>query len=137
MGFCYDAITKKLACDICGVANKVRKRKCPVGYCPSNALCPSCYAKNKSKFTIAHHADCVAGMARQRAKDAHEAAVLASGVGVRCAALNENGRVKVWFRYKDGKTEVRYMSADTYNSIGLGEVAGIKDFEEFGLVEDE
>lgn len=48
-----------LACDACGHVGGVRRRPCPVGYCPSFHGCAACYAKYRQDGTWAKaHAEC-------------------------------------------------------------------------------
>ena len=40
-----------LSCQQCFHVGGVRKRPCPVGYCPDAALCPVCYARERTRST--------------------------------------------------------------------------------------
>jgi hypothetical protein len=49
MGFSYSVNPRTgrqlLCCDYCG-STGARKHRCPYGYCPSTAMCPSCLSKH-------------------------------------------------------------------------------------------
>lgn len=58
-----------LSCDNCGEVGGVRKRRCPVNYCPAPALCSGCWRSLKADGSVARwHADCPAASARYRAE---------------------------------------------------------------------
>ena len=60
-----------LSCQQCFHVGGVRKRPCPVGYCPDAALCPVCYARERQDGTWAtHHADCPRAHAQYEAEQA-------------------------------------------------------------------
>ena len=58
--------------------------------------------------------------------------LLNEGHYVRTAAVNDNGRVKVWFRNKDRGEKQYHMKKDTYRSIPLLEPATIDDYKQQG-----
>ena len=65
----------RLCCDSCGQAGGVRRRRCPVGYCPSDALCATCYATFRSSGGWASaHAECPRRSAEYHAELAARAA---------------------------------------------------------------
>ena len=57
-----------LDCDACPTTGGVRKHRCPVGWCPSIALCTSCAKAVKADGRWANwHATCPASSARYHA----------------------------------------------------------------------
>ena len=121
MGYSYDS-QGRLCCDVCSNSGAVRKYRCPFGYCPAIALCPTCrktHAHYVSKKTHREH-----GCEEQsRIFDQHEqekAQMMASGKFVRCAALGHSDREnKVIFRGKDNEEKAYWMSPETYKAIPL------------------
>jgi hypothetical protein len=64
-----------LSCDACGHVGGVRKRRCPVGYCPAPALCGACNAKFRQDGSWARaHAECPRLHAEYVAEEAEKAA---------------------------------------------------------------
>lgn len=134
MGFIYEG--RKLVCDVCNAAG-ARKRKCPFGYCPSLAVCKTCWsgerfakgawkASHKKYGCDAKHAACVA-------KEAKERAMLAEGKLLRCSALGKNdGTVHVLFKDKDGKTTGFLMASATYDAFPLGTPTTPDDYAAVG-----
>lgn len=136
MGYSYTSVNGKcgrLCCDSCGSDEKVRKVKCPYGWCPAPALCPDCRHKHAHELTPAAHAQCKASVERSAALHERERQLLAAGIPVRCSALNagDNG-VHVLFRLADGKTLGYYMEDETYAAIPYYQPATPDDYLKFG-----
>ena len=131
MGFCYEG--KKLVCDNCGAAEgTTRKRKCPHNYCYPTALCKKCWSdpaiRAKDK---AHHInnDCAGKMQASRDHAAKEVAMREAGAFIRCSAMSaKDGRVHVIFRGNNSEIG-KYMAKETYDAIGLREIATPEDYE--------
>jgi len=121
MGYSY--CQGQLCCDHCdnyGPEHKVRRRKCPANWCQPPALCAACYRTMRLDGTWDRgHATCPASAAEYRERNAREQALLDAGHAVCKAALgfhDGTGRVKVWFRYRDGREELWVMDTKTYNN---------------------
>lgn len=71
-------------------------------------------------------------------KEDRHRALLSSGAHLRSSAISEDdGRVRVTFRNKDGNERSYYMSSETYRAIGLSEDATPDDYRKYGVVSDE
>jgi hypothetical protein len=82
MGYCFD-YRGRLACDGCGIAGGVRKRRCAykvdgVPYCPAPALCPDCY-KQHGGLRGVHGDECRDGAAQSQARADADKARIAAG----------------------------------------------------------
>jgi hypothetical protein len=111
MGYCYELRggRKLLVCEACEKADgTVRRKACPAGWCPADALCSGCRKDPAVKAKLAEgHAGCAEASARYRAEKAAEEALLAAGEYVLCArATVERGvSVKITFRNAAGDTK--------------------------------
>ena len=116
MGYSY-TMGGKLCCDVCGNAGKVRKIKCPAGYCQAIAQCPTCRKDTAIQARIAaSHKDCGRLHAEYMAELAERDAKLAAGLYVLASALSVNdGTVHVLFRNAAGKYQGYYMANSLYN----------------------
>jgi len=140
MGYSYDA-SGRLCCDVCDKSGGVRKYRCPFGYCPAIALCPTC--KETHPHYISKKAHREQGCEEQsRLFDQHEQEknqLIASGKFVRCAALKHYiagiDRDKVIFRGKDGAEQAYWMSPETYKAIPWFENATPEDYMKHGEVQ--
>ncbi len=136
MGYCYGYKSKKLVCDCCSTEG-ARKRKCPCGYCPATALCPTCYKAVKSDGRwVKAHENCQKGHDEFVARDNRELALLASGAYVRCSAMNAGNLVHVLFENKYGEVIGKYMRPETYSAIYLLEPATVEDYAKIGALMD-
>ena len=139
MGYCYNSASGRLACDACDTDEGVKKRRCPFGYCPADALCAACWTKNQDKLNkAAHRANgCERRHREYLAKQAHEAALLMTGHEIRWSALGDgNGSVHVLFRCGNGTTRGYYMAEATYDAIPLLVTATPDDYRKHGPLED-
>lgn len=142
MGYLYQG--RQLCCDHCGKVGGVRKVKCPFGYCPASALCPSCRKSpevKKKNDKEAHRAmGCEAGHLRWEARLAREKSLKEQGIHVRCAARNytcnhfsQGGDfgvaevVQVIFRNSSEEIGV-FMLTEQYRALPLGDVLTVQDF---------
>jgi hypothetical protein len=83
-----------LACDLCGNSGGVRKRSCPVGWCPPAALCVECNKGARQTGEWAKwHAGCPERSAAFKAQRAAEQAE--PDLWVRSASYAEDGTVRV------------------------------------------
>lgn len=154
MGYCYD-MRGRLVCDQCGDCGATRRRKCPSGYCPAAALCPTCNTqvrgeglpqKDGSRTTWKEiHKDCARRSAEYRAEEDKRRDLMAAGIPVRCSALgywDDSTRVRVLFAtgdYMDARRQQLYgydMMGATYDAIPLGTVATVDDYRKHGAVVD-
>lgn len=120
MGYCYQ--DGKLCCDACGAVGGVRKRRCPYGWCSAPAICRSCWQNGEREKCKSYHAElnCQDKSAQYAREKAEERALLNQGAWIRSAVVAEDGgRVKVWFRNKNGEELVQWMAPETYNALPL------------------
>ena len=129
MGYCYEG--NKLCCDKCGAAGYVRKRPCPSGYCQAMALCKTCNAEiRKDGRWKGAHAHCSVASAKYKAERALEQHLLDEGRWLRKAAVGtDDGRVKVWFRNKDGEEKLGFMHPQVYKALGYQDAKTWEDYE--------
>ena len=130
MGFRYS--NGKLCCDYCG-STGARKYKCPHGYCPPCAACPSCRKLHAKDFTKAGHEKCKTAHEEFIAEEQKRLAIIAGGGEVRCAALTHGDKVKVIFQAAARDTAY-FMDHNTYDAIPLLAIATPEDYSRFGTV---
>jgi hypothetical protein len=83
-----------LSCDMCGNDGGVRKRHCPVGWCPAPALCSGCNKNaRESGVWATWHATCPERSAAYKAQRAAEQAE--PDQWVRSASMAADGTVRV------------------------------------------
>lgn len=137
MGYCYDARTGKLCCDVCDSSEEVKKYKCPFGWCQAIALCAECRKKHPEYVSKEYHRKHGCEQSHQEAvrQKAEYQALLNAGKFVRCSALSHSERpdlnVKVIFRGRSGE-EAYWMSHKTYDSIPILTNATPADFRKHG-----
>ena len=120
MGYCYAIRNGRhiLACDSCGTAGNVRKRRCIYGWCQPPALCGPCYATLKP--TLHGDACRISAEQYQAEKDAEQAildggdAISRTGWGSWHDAVPD-GYVGRRFEYGDGTSAYRLIPADIDN----------------------
>ena len=121
MGFCYEVTGGKriLCCDRCGHAGGCRKVRCKFGYCQANALCAACRAEPGLLASIRAHCTehCKPAAEEYAAKRAVEAAVLATGAFIFCAAINAGRRVRLTFRNAAGDTKDAVVERSVYERV--------------------
>ncbi len=142
MGYCYDARTGALACDICDHSGGVRKFKCPFGWCQAIAICPECKAKHPELVTKAYHRKrgCEEQHIKYERLGKERTAMIAAGKFIRSSALWHPKRpglnVKVFFQGV-GVGEIYWMSQKTYDAIPILDVnATPDDYRKHGEVVD-
>ncbi len=129
MGYCFD-YRGRLACDGCGIAGGVRKRKCAykvaypgysIAYCSPPALCSPCYKKYGGLRGI-HGDACRDGAAASQAEIAADEARSAVGDLRLRSALRQGDKVLLKF---DGDIAVL---VDDYE---YGKVRWFLDLEDY------
>ena len=135
MGYSYD-MQNRLCCDTCNAVGGVRKIKCPFGYCPALAMCPTCRKDKANLMSEAHHKEngCEVGHARSIIREYEWKKMLEAGRYLRSSALAHGDyMVKVYFTHKD-KPVCWWMNRQTYDAIPLLRIATIEDYKEYGKV---
>ena len=140
MGYCYEAKTGALCCDVCDHAGGVRKFPCPFNYCQAIALCPACHTAHPEYTSKAHHRErgCERYSREFHQLEAKRQELIRQGHFVRCSALihpemtvAEN--IKVIFQGKDVE-QAYFMSESTYHAIPLLVPATVEDYQQHGRV---
>lgn len=137
MGYSFDRATGQLCCDACGDHGGVRKRKCPFGYCPADALCAACAKKHADKISKAAHRarGCESGHQEYEANRAREQAIIDGGGWLRIAALTKDSQwVHVLFRNKADETVGAYMPHASYDAIPILTPASLDDYARLGSI---
>ncbi len=139
MGYSYDG-AGWLCCDVCGTSGKVKRFRCPFGWCPAIALCAKCRKEHPEYVSKAEHRKrgCEASHLRFEAEKKEKTDLIAAGQFIRSAALYHPERpspenVKVIFRGKDGN-QAYWMSIATYHAISLDNNATPDDYRKVGTV---
>lgn len=132
MGYSLDS-QGRLCCDYCGHSGGVVKVRCPFGYCPAPAVCPTCRKTHAADFTVATHRErgCERNHLRLQARMAEAARMIQEGRLLRKAASTVPSGVKVLF---EGQTErlCYIMAPETYDAIPLLVNATPEDYQRFG-----
>lgn len=141
MGYVYETnkLTGRmsLCCDDCGKSGKVRKYRCPFGWCQARAYCPECAKGHKPRsqaYKAKHRAKgCETANSDYLSEQERRADILASGAWLRNGAVGENGGVKVWFKNNKGEEITVMMAKETYRALPLTP-ATLEDFQRIGTV---
>ena len=145
MGYSYarDPITNrlKLVCDRCGNYGGVIKLRCPFGYCPAIALCPTCRKlpeyRAKKRRELHRQAGCEKGQREFEELQKKEMAIIEAGGWLRTSALShDNEQVKVIFRGKEGKKRAFWMSPETYDAYPLMRPTTPEDYAKVGEIRE-
>lgn len=124
MGYSYETISGKLCCDSCGKSGGVRKKNCPFGWCPADALCAECRA-DASVIAVTSKAahrerGCEKAANDMRKREEYAQILLDEGKYLRCSAIGvDDTGVLVTFRNKDGDTLEKLVTKDSYRSIPI------------------
>lgn len=137
MGYSFDSCGR-LSCDNCGAAEgTTRKRRCPSGYCPSWALCPTCWKTVRQAGTWKDgHKHCAAAHARYVSHDANRRELLTRGLYLRNSAmLHRDGHLtRVLFANAQGHTVGFDMAPATYQAIPMLTHATPDDYRAHGIL---
>jgi len=139
MGYVYEKNWKTgrqmLCCDSCGTTEKVKKFRCPFGYCPAPALCPACAVEHKVRHKATHIAKgCDVRSARIKNDQERRSELMSAGKLVRYAATRHGAKgVKVLFK-NAARERAYWMPKAVYRSIPLSTPAVVADYQRIGVV---
>jgi len=123
-------------CDKCPKCYGFRNKRfaCPVGYCPTYYLCPTCAQETRGKVG---HDSCRTSSAQHEVWTAQRKAYYAQGIPVRCSAMKVGSLGMVHVLFADSDNEGRnkigfYMHESTYNFWPLVEPHTPDDYRQVG-----